>query len=65
MTPLLRHPTAARGKVHDITPVSAGWSYVGFGLYRLVPGETVAEPTGSTEVILDSLSRQLMKRGPK
>jgi 5-deoxy-glucuronate isomerase len=52
MTPLLRHPTAASGKVHDITPTNAGWSYVGFGLYRLAAGETVAEPTGATEVIL-------------
>ena len=52
MTGLLRHPTGNRGKVHDITPESAGWGYVGFGLYRLAPGETVAEPTGSTEVIL-------------
>jgi 5-deoxy-glucuronate isomerase len=45
-------PSGERGKVHDVTPVSAGWSYVGFGLYRLVPGETVAEPSGDTEVIL-------------
>ena len=52
MNPLLRHPTGQRGKVHDITPTSARWSYVGFGLYRLAPGETVAEPTGDTEVIL-------------
>jgi len=52
MANLLRHPTGDHGKVHDITPASAGWGYVGFGLYRLAPGETVAEPTGSTEVIL-------------
>jgi 5-deoxy-glucuronate isomerase len=52
MTRLLRHPTGDRGKVHDITPTTAGWSYVGFGLYRLAPGETVAEATGGTEVIL-------------
>ncbi|MEM9222051.1 MAG: 5-deoxy-glucuronate isomerase [Pseudomonadota bacterium] len=45
-------PNAARGKVLDVTPQSAGWSYVGFGLYRLAPGDTAAEPTGSTEVIL-------------
>jgi len=50
--PLLRHPTGTAGKVHDITPRTAGWGYVGFGLYRLAPGETVAEPTGATEVIL-------------
>jgi 5-deoxy-glucuronate isomerase len=49
---LLRKPSGATGKVHDITPESANWGYVGFGLYRLAPGETVAEPTGETEVIL-------------
>ncbi|CAN5754474.1 5-deoxy-glucuronate isomerase [soil metagenome] len=52
MTTLRIRPTAGRGKVHDITPASAGWGYVGFGLYRLDPGETAAEPTGDTEVIL-------------
>ena len=52
MTPLLRHPTGDRGKVHDITPESAGWRYVGFGLYRLAAGETAAESTGDTEAIL-------------
>lgn len=52
MSRLLVHPTGSAGKVHDITPESAGWGYVGFGLYRLSKGETVAEPTGATEVIL-------------
>jgi 5-deoxy-glucuronate isomerase len=52
MSPLLRRPEGTTGKVHDITPATAGWRYVGFGLYRLAKGETVAEPTGGTEVIL-------------
>ena len=52
MTSLLRKPVATSGKVHDITPQSADWGYVGFGLYRLKPGETAAENTGDTEVIL-------------
>ncbi|GGG39820.1 5-deoxy-glucuronate isomerase [Chelatococcus composti] len=52
MTQLLRKPTGTSGKVHDITPKSAGWGYVGFGLYKLAPGETAAEPTGGNEVIL-------------
>ncbi|MEO0990088.1 MAG: 5-deoxy-glucuronate isomerase, partial [Pseudomonadota bacterium] len=58
MTDLLRKPVAANGKVHDITvasatgPQSPGWGYVGFGLYRLAPGETVGEATGDREVIL-------------
>nr|MDH4414232.1 5-deoxy-glucuronate isomerase [Rhizobium sp.] len=34
MTDLLRKPVAKSGKVHDITPASAGWGYVGFGLYH-------------------------------
>jgi 5-deoxy-glucuronate isomerase len=52
MSALLRRPKGQTGKVHDITPQNAGWGYVGFGLYRLAKGETVAEPTGTTEVIL-------------
>ncbi len=52
MTNLLRRPGTSHNKVHDITPAGAGWGYVGFGLYNLSPGETVAEPTGDQEVIL-------------
>ena len=49
---LLRKPTGVTGKVHDVTPANAPWGYVGFGLYRLAPGESAAEATGETEVIL-------------
>jgi len=52
MANLLRKPTASSGKVHDITPESAGWDYVGFGLYHLKAGEQVSEQTGSREIIL-------------
>jgi len=52
MTDLLRGPTALYGKVHDITPETANWGYVGFGLYHLKPGERVEENTGDREVIL-------------
>jgi 5-deoxy-glucuronate isomerase len=52
MSPLLRKPFGTHGKVHAVTPASAGWRHVGFSLYRLRPGETVAEATGGTEVIL-------------
>ena len=45
-----RPATAARCTTSR--PPSAGWGYVGFGLYRLAAGETVGEPTGDTEVIL-------------
>jgi len=49
MTDLLRKPRGTGGKVHDITPADAGWSYVGFGLYRLRPGEVASEATGDRE----------------
>jgi 5-deoxy-glucuronate isomerase len=52
MAELLRKPFGTHGKVHEITPVSAGWRYVGFSLYRLRAGETVREATGDREVIL-------------
>lgn len=52
MPDLLVKPKGTRGKVHDITPESAGWGYVGFGLYRLAPGENASEVTGDREVIL-------------
>ena len=52
MTDLHVRPSGTTGKVHDITPASAHWKYVGFGLYRLGAGETAAEPTGEREAIL-------------
>lgn len=52
MSELLIRPTSSFGKVHDITPASAGWGYVGFSLYRLRPGERAAEATDDREVIL-------------
>jgi 5-deoxy-glucuronate isomerase len=52
MSPLLRKPFGRHGKVHEITPQSAGWRYVGFSLYHLRAGETAAEVTGACEVIL-------------
>lgn len=52
MADLLRKPLGSTGKVHDITPQSAGWGYVGFSVYHLAAGEQAAEPTGDREVIL-------------
>ena len=49
---LLRRPHGTRGLVHDITPESAGWGYVGFALHRLEPGDTAAGATGGREAIL-------------
>jgi len=52
MSDLLHKPFGNHGKVHDITPASAGWRYVGFGLYKLRAGEVATEMTGDREVIL-------------
>ncbi len=52
MTRLLRKPFGTHGKVHEITPTSAGWRYVGFSLWQLRAGETITEATGDREVIL-------------
>ena len=52
MSDLLKKPFGNRGKVHQITPESAGWRYVGFSLYKLKAGDTAAQSTGDNEVIL-------------
>jgi 5-deoxy-glucuronate isomerase len=52
MSRLLVRPTGETGRVHHVTPESAGWTYVGFTLYRLAPGERAAEATGGREAIL-------------
>ena len=52
MVELLRKPFGSHGRVHEITPSSAGWRYVGFSLSHLRAGETISEVTGDREVIL-------------
>ena len=63
MADLLRKPAGDSGKVHDITPETAGWGYVGFGLCRLKAGDTVAEATADTEVILVLVEGKAAIRG--
>jgi 5-deoxy-glucuronate isomerase len=38
--------------IHKVTPASAGWTYVGFELVDLAPGQSLARPTGDMEVCL-------------
>jgi 5-deoxy-glucuronate isomerase len=66
MSPLQKKPFGTRGKVHAITPAAAGWRHVGFGLWRLAPGDVAAEATGSDEVILVVVEGKvaLDSRGP-
>ena len=52
MADLLIKPSGETGKVHEITPESAGWGYVGFDVYRLSAGENVSNVTADREVIL-------------
>ena len=42
-SPLLVHPSKpdADGRIHAITPDSAGWTYVGFEVYDLPAGATL------------------------
>jgi 5-deoxy-glucuronate isomerase len=42
--------------VHAITPASAGWSYVGFAVFDLAPGQALAQATAEREVCLVLLS---------
>ena len=47
-------PPAADGRVLSVTPESAGWSYVGFEVYRLAPGARLErrEPGRETCVVI-------------
>ena len=45
-------PNGKSGRVTHVTPESAGWTYVGFDMYRLKPGETASGETGEREVCL-------------
>lgn len=49
---LLRKPDGQTGLVHHITPESAGWSHVGFDLWRLEVGQTASGRLGGNEAIL-------------
>jgi 5-deoxy-glucuronate isomerase len=52
MPNLLVKPEGTSGRVTHVTPENAGWTYVGFDLHRLTPGETVDGESGDREVCL-------------
>jgi 5-deoxy-glucuronate isomerase len=54
MSDLLVKPArpAPDGVRHHITPQSAGWTYVGFDVLALAPGQSAARGTGDREVCL-------------
>jgi 5-deoxy-glucuronate isomerase len=52
MPNLLLKPSRKSGCVHKVTPESAGWTYVGFEVHELSPGDTLAAETGGMEACL-------------
>ena len=45
-------PAGRQGRTVAVTPESAGWTYIGFDLYRLAAGQAVYEETGGREICL-------------
>jgi 5-deoxy-glucuronate isomerase len=52
MPNLLVKPNGKHGRVTHVTPENAGWTYVGFDLFRLRPGEKAEAETGDREACL-------------
>jgi len=52
MSRLRLKPKGTTGHVQAVSPESAGWTYVGFDLHKLAPGETLGAKTGDREVCL-------------
>ncbi|HVX80104.1 MAG TPA: 5-deoxy-glucuronate isomerase [Devosiaceae bacterium] len=52
MSRLQLKPQGRTGRVHHVTPESAGWAYVGFDLHRLAPGDSLSAETHDREVCL-------------
>lgn len=54
-SPLLRRPSA-KNPIHNITPDNAGWTYVGFSLYRLSAGDVIEAGTARREACIVMVS---------
>lgn len=52
MPKLLVKPNGDHGRVTQVTPESAGWTYVGFELHRIKAGERISAKTEDKEVCL-------------
>lgn len=52
MSDLRVRPRGDAGRVHHVTPETAGWTYVGFDLHRLSPRERCGAHTDDREVCL-------------
>ena len=60
-SPLLVHPSKPddQGRVIHVTPKKAGWTYVGFDVFDLAPGQTLTRETGEQEICLVVIAGQL------
>jgi 5-deoxy-glucuronate isomerase len=58
MSKLLVKPSKpdSSGRIHTITPESAGWTYVGFEVYQLKSGQSLKQQTGNREACIVMLS---------
>ena len=56
MSKLLVRPNLDGGPVHDVTPETANWSYVGFGLHDLAAGDAIGSDGTDDEICLVLLS---------
>lgn len=56
MSRLLVKGGRGSGRVVHVTPQSAGWTYVGFDLHRLAPGDAASGETAGREVCLVFIS---------
>jgi 5-deoxy-glucuronate isomerase len=64
MSKLLIKPSAPNrdGRIHAVTPQSAGWDYVGFEAYRLADGQELSRDTGDREICIVLLSGKVAVR---
>ena len=49
-------PPGEDGKIHEVTPLSAGWRYVGFAVHRLSQGQALERTGDDRELCLVMLS---------
>jgi 5-deoxy-glucuronate isomerase len=60
------HDPDQQGRIHCVSPESAGWKYVGLEVYRLKKGDRLKRKTGTHEVCLVLLSGKAnVKTGQK
>ena len=56
MSRLKIHPAASRGKIAEVTPATAGWTYVGFDLWKLAKGDVAEGGETSRETCIVFIS---------